>query len=180
MTPAGRTRVLIRLSSFLFVGSTAENKKEVKTAWFSPPGVGGVLRTIPLAVQHPSLPGRSADSLAICSQQCGQETYHQRARLWRFVTPRFVPVNGKMSAAGKSRPFTSFRRSIRIQMGNPALNRDFPDISPAVHSQVSLKPFHSCGCSALPVRPAYARIFQLDVSRCNVRVTLKIYVGWPA
>jgi hypothetical protein len=26
------------------VGNAAENKKEVKTAWFSPPGVGGVLQ----------------------------------------------------------------------------------------------------------------------------------------
>ena len=42
-----------------------------------------------------------------CSQQCEQETYHQKARLWRFVTPRFVPVNDKMSAPGQS-PFHHF------------------------------------------------------------------------
>ena len=47
------------------------NKKEVKTEGFSPPGVGGVLLTNPLAAQQPALPGRAAHSLARSFTRCG-------------------------------------------------------------------------------------------------------------
>src|SRR5690242_1463674 len=61
---------------------TTQNKKEVKTTAFSPPGVGGVLHVeAPRRLSRPALPGRSAASLAGCFWQFDKETHHQRASL---------------------------------------------------------------------------------------------------
>jgi len=58
------------------------NKKEVKTASFSPPGVGGVLHDKHSSrPSRPALPGRSAGLTRDCFCNFVRRTHHQRACL---------------------------------------------------------------------------------------------------
>src|ERR1700720_4755484 len=78
--------------------NSPENKKEVKTGSFSPPGVGGVLHDKALKWHsRPALPGRSAASLAHCAWQFVRRLTTKELVFLRFVALEDARVNGKKS-----------------------------------------------------------------------------------
>src|SRR5579884_1043210 len=57
----------------------------------------GCYGTKPSATRH-ACPARQECRSTHVWPQCGKETYHQRARLARFVAPRLAPVNRNVGA----------------------------------------------------------------------------------